>query len=260
MRTDIALGAITLLMAVLGGVVSAHAPDKGWQKILYFFGFIALGIAGMCFVFRQSNETTVANRDLSHSIHDLSVSSQETARLQRLNTDLQNKLLAQAGAISRLTQENADLITGGNSYPFILPILGKIDNLPGFPLTIVVRGKHDLLDVSIAVSSPIQDVTGTNPPKTESRETFLQAWNAGSSTNLRFASHSQATILPLRIEPVGERDVFYVGTTCRNGYFWERLVMKRFGDAWMVESEKITNLAGKILEQWTSPIALPSQK
>lgn len=82
MRTDIVLGAIMLVMAVLGGIVSAHAPEKGWHKILYGCGFIVLGIAGMCFVVRQSNESAVANSNLNHSLDNLSESSKESNRLR----------------------------------------------------------------------------------------------------------------------------------------------------------------------------------
>jgi hypothetical protein len=35
MRADIWLGVITIFMTVLGGIVSAHAPTKSWQKIGY---------------------------------------------------------------------------------------------------------------------------------------------------------------------------------------------------------------------------------
>jgi hypothetical protein len=255
MRTDIVLGAVMLALAVLGGIVSAHGSNKGWHKILYACGFMVLGIAGMWFVVRESNETAVANGNLNHSLDDLSKSSKEAARLQRLNADLQGKLLAQTDTISRLARENADLVTGGNSYPDIEPVLGKLDNLPGIPLTIIVHGKHDLLDVTIAVMSHMQDVTGSNPPKTASAEKFLEAWNAQRFANLPLASRSQATILPLRIDPVGARDVYRIATTCRNGIFTEQLVMKRADSGWATESETITNSAGKILEEWPKATA-----
>jgi hypothetical protein len=71
MRSDIALGLVTLVTTILGGIVSAHAPARTWQKWLYGMTFVALGIVGLCFVVKQSNETTAATAILNNNISDL---------------------------------------------------------------------------------------------------------------------------------------------------------------------------------------------
>jgi hypothetical protein len=63
MRSDIAIGLVTILMTILGGVVSAHAPQKLWQKWLYAITFIAFGVIAMFFVWRLSDESVASSRD-----------------------------------------------------------------------------------------------------------------------------------------------------------------------------------------------------
>jgi putative Mn2+ efflux pump MntP len=86
MRSDIALGLVTFLMSVLGGIVSAIALEKMWQKWTYALMFIVLGVVGLYFVVKQSNETAVATGKMEASFGTLGDSLKETARLQGLNT------------------------------------------------------------------------------------------------------------------------------------------------------------------------------
>lgn len=67
MRTDIWLGAVTILMGVLGGYVSVHfiPGEKRKWKIFYFVVFTCLGGTGFYLVVRQSNENVKAQRDLT---------------------------------------------------------------------------------------------------------------------------------------------------------------------------------------------------
>ena len=55
MRPDITLGIVTVLMALVGGVVSLHAPTKWPAKISYASIFAALGVISVIYVIKQSN-------------------------------------------------------------------------------------------------------------------------------------------------------------------------------------------------------------
>ncbi len=71
MRSDIALGLVTIVMAVLGGIISIYALAKRWQKWMYGMTFVVLGVVGMYFVVRQSNEAARATDTLNGNINGL---------------------------------------------------------------------------------------------------------------------------------------------------------------------------------------------
>jgi hypothetical protein len=141
-----------LAMAVIGGIVSAHAPTKLWHKLLYASAFVLLGVIGMYLVIRQSNETAVASSELSHSIHDLSESSKETARVQKLNTELQQRLLVQSSTIESIGKKTISQITGQGTFLYfeVSPNLGSGDPL-SFPLSVWIRGKYPMREVTSVI-------------------------------------------------------------------------------------------------------------
>ena len=57
MRLDILLGAVTTLMAVLGGIVAVWPPKTRLREIIYVASFIVFGITSMILIIKQSNET-----------------------------------------------------------------------------------------------------------------------------------------------------------------------------------------------------------
>src|SRR5438309_3747352 len=57
MRLDILLGAVTTLMAVLGGIVAVWPPKTRLREIIYVASFVVFGITSMILIIKQSNET-----------------------------------------------------------------------------------------------------------------------------------------------------------------------------------------------------------
>jgi len=57
MRLDILLGAVTTLMAVLGGIVAVWPPKTRLREIIYVASFIVFGITSMISMIKQSNQT-----------------------------------------------------------------------------------------------------------------------------------------------------------------------------------------------------------
>jgi hypothetical protein len=155
MRVDVVLGVITLILAVLGGIVSVHAPQKTNHKWAYGIAFFLLAVVGMVFVQKQSNEAAVANALVERSFRELTSKTEEVVRMQKTNE-------IQSEAILALTQRSLDSSSGGKSYPeikaveigdkwsFVLAVHGAT-TLEGFKYNIsrdadVRAGKDDALE------------------------------------------------------------------------------------------------------------------
>ncbi len=116
MRPDIMLGIATVLMALVGGAVSLHAPTKWPWRITYAALFAVLGAISVVYVIKQSNEGALANHNLSEAMGKLERSTTRIADMTALNAQLQDKLMRQTETITALSRENIAATTGGESY------------------------------------------------------------------------------------------------------------------------------------------------
>jgi hypothetical protein len=152
MSADILLGTVTVLMTVLGTIISLHAPtDRGW-KIFYAVMFIVLGVIAVKFVIQQSRETAIANASLASDVGRLSASTDEISRMTTLNTQLQGRLLEQSDKIESLSQQGVDQATGGDSYAVVSPIMIPVVQPNTFALSLHVgknSGKNSVLDAHV---------------------------------------------------------------------------------------------------------------
>jgi hypothetical protein len=97
---------------------------------------------------KNSQDSAVANSQLSKSISDLSKSSAENARLATLNTQLQTKLLQQSGQIIDLSKQAIGSVTGGDSFAYCeFTFLGRSSGT----LLVVSSDKYPLYDVRARV-------------------------------------------------------------------------------------------------------------
>ena len=119
-QADICLGVDLVAMAMLGGIVSAHAPAKLLAKILYIIAFIVLAIIGFRLVNQQSSDTARASKEFQSTLSSIAASSSETVRVQALNTQLQRRLLAQSSTIADLGTQGIRTATGGDSFCSLL--------------------------------------------------------------------------------------------------------------------------------------------
>jgi hypothetical protein len=149
MRPDIWLGIITVFMAVLGGIVSAHAPAKTWHRVSYVVLFVIAGAASVWLVIRISNENAASSAGLTAALSNLSESTNEIARMAALNNSLQEKLLGQDARISKLAEESFKTITGADSFPYVAP---QPAAYPGpVPLFVWDHGKYMLTGVTLTI-------------------------------------------------------------------------------------------------------------
>jgi hypothetical protein len=238
MRSDIILGLVTLALAILGGVVSAHAPAKVYQKWLYVAMFVVLGVVGMSFVIKQSNETTEASVRLARSISDLSDSSKESTRLTAENSQLQERLLGLADKILQTTNENLSQVTGGTTYPKVISIKEK----EGWRLAVIAQGKYDLTNVSITVLQHAQLASSA-----QDLMSFIRTNSLREIVPRVYQGHAmELGISP--IVPQGDNETLRIDMSANNGSWLETLTAKRIGGAW-TEQRVVRDSKGKILEE-----------
>jgi hypothetical protein len=161
MRADIWLGVVTVFMAVLGGIVSAHAPTKTWHKIAYVSAFVLAGAASIWLVIRISNENAAANRESGAALKNLGDSAKSIADMTVKNTELQNELLSQSKTIGKLSEQGILIATGGDQYCWLAPFESggfAVNNHHGFNLMVINSGKAILpyCDLTTLLSMPSQ--------------------------------------------------------------------------------------------------------
>lgn len=164
MREDVWLLVVTAASALLGSVMSLHPPTKRTHKVAYAIGFVVLGVLGVVLGVQQSNETAAASKrandaqsQLRNTIAQLQASSaklehqtKEVARVQQLNTQLQEQLLAESRDIADLSKAALENITGKDAYAYLAPQI-HASTADRIPLAAVNGGEHILTGVTARV-------------------------------------------------------------------------------------------------------------
>ena len=214
-----------LLLVILGAVVSLQEEWAKKNKWVLIATFTALGMAGIYASNQQSlksaREGAEANGKLSGSLSDLERSTKEIARLQNLNTDLQQRLLTSSRTITDLSKETLAQTTGGDSFPDVFPV--RTDSCGGLGLAVVAHGKHNLLDLSVGVQSHMQRV---DPASWADRLNSA----VGVSVPMVWGNHMEE--LAICIHPESDPDMFQINTRARNGEWVEMLTFKKAADGW----------------------------
>ncbi len=147
LKPDILLGLTTVLMAVLGGVVSALPPTDSLQKLDYIAAFGLLGCSGCVLVIMQARKTSKSETELRNGIESLAAQSTEITRLQTSNIELQQHLLELSKLNTSLTRENISAVTGGGSFCWM-----AVNFQFGYPCPFFSHsGKHPLYEVKVRI-------------------------------------------------------------------------------------------------------------
>jgi hypothetical protein len=159
MRADIWLGVVTIFMAVLGGIVSAHAPTTLWHKIAYVSAFVVAGAISIWLVVRISNENAAASIELGTALKNLGISAASIANMTALNTQLQGQLLQQSDTIADLSKQTIATVTGGDSICYIdfEPALYDVGGM-----TVIRVGKYPLRGVSAQIMDQARTQAAVN--------------------------------------------------------------------------------------------------
>jgi hypothetical protein len=197
-RADIWLGIITIVMAVLGGIVSAHAPTKLWHKIVYVSAFVLAGAASIWLVIKISNENAATGRDLTHALTDLGTSTTNIASMTALNTELQQRLLKQSDVITDLSEQSIAATTRGKTFCLVkaMPMGNQL------ALVVGTRGINPLHSVHVQMLDVdlVKKLHATTRPITTQE---LNSFNA-DFPEIPFLAHGAGRTVTLL--PTDERD------------------------------------------------------
>lgn len=228
MKPDVILGLITVAMAVLGGVVSAHAPTKRLHKVAYAVAFFFLGAASVVFVMRVSRDTAKSEADLNGRIGELTSATAEVARLQGSNNALEAKVLDLARVNASLAQKSISTLTGGNSF-------GYMDFTYDYGAYVVIfrhHGDYPVYDLH-ALACDVTEWAGRPHSKSKSYEVATYKFDivelqTGGNWQDQDFMHSKNTI------PFFERTSldFDVFLSSRNGLWIEKMQLRQVNGHW----------------------------
>jgi hypothetical protein len=157
MNADVILGSVTVLMTVLGGILSVHAPEKSnvLARVGYVAAFVILGIVSFVYVVKQSRENASASQTLSDTLVNLRAATADIAIKTQQNTALQAKLLAQSDTITDLSKQNLASVTGGDTFTWIEARFDMPNDLSvkKFRIMSRTRGKNPMCDVLVNIFS-----------------------------------------------------------------------------------------------------------
>lgn len=234
MHSDVVLGIATVLLAVLGGVISVHPPNKSWYKLSCVVAFTILGVVSMIFVIRQSNENATVSRGLSDALQNLQQSAKDISGMTLRNTELQSKLLRQSLTIADLSKQGISVATGGDSFCYV--IFTKPRDVSGFMMA-VSHGNYPLHDVEIRVVD---------------LEAFTAANHLGDIANPYAGSVGNRidTFPPKTAQPIGsfllgmaKKKSFNIFFLAVNGSWEEELRLQKINGVWL-EAIRVKKLGG----------------
>jgi hypothetical protein len=252
MRADLALGVLTVLMAVLGGVVSIHAPGRWAWKIVYVVAFVALAALAIVFVIKQSNDAAKATADIKDNLQHLSDSASEISRVTSLNTQLQEKLLRQGDTITKLAKQNISEATGGDSFCYVIfsPMGGS-----RFLITAVPRGKFPLHNIN-GFLSDLEKLDQATSGKTVTFDTLFHP-SVPYSASLpigdlpRESAHTGKTITEYSADDHTDFHAFNVTFSGLNGSWLQMTQMRRIGGTWLQATRVISQTGSDINKEKT---------
>ena len=247
MPTDILLGAFTLSMAVLGGIVSVHAPARRWQKVAYGGAFVHLGCIAMGLVIKQSKETAVATSGLADSVNHISGYTKEISRMTGLNAQLQQQLLSQSGTIADLSRQSLALTTGGRSYLYFEPqILGDLPTevdagaipkgsliLSAFPKFI---GKFPLHNVYVSTFGPMGHLPDLD----------YQTMFPGELGRPR-------QFMQFGFKPDRPKQIWHISINTSNGSYYQTIFVEKIDEHWVCASRFGRANEKMSIRLWSSP-------
>jgi len=236
-----ASAAINVVLLILGVVVTIHEDwaRKHQGPLLWCFGL--LGLAVLYVTVEQQKKSleqmaksaevdqkrAVAEARLASSMDSISKSTEETARLQQLNTKLQERLLSNSTAITKLSEQNLNTMIGGDSFAYVM--FSPIAATGAIPM-VAHHGKYPLYDISVRVT----DVALAKKIFAEGKLTVdkirsmdVLSFNISNLPPMTAASQST----PLLFSSDGRQD-FNVFFLARNGSWVQEIRMRQAQGKW----------------------------
>jgi hypothetical protein len=233
MSADSMLGILTAIMGMAGFLVSIHPPTQRKWKIVAAGMFFALTSCAIVLVMKQSKESAATTSKLERSLETLRDGNAEIARVEALNTQLQQRLIDASGSIKALAarnvslaRQNIDTVTGGNSYCYIDV---ASPSLSGGLLIAIHRGRYPLY----AVNARLMDLAKMKKFQESGQKLTID--NAFSlDLNIPISDLAVSTARPLQqiAFSSSERQSFNIFFSAHNGLWSEELRLRFIDGAW----------------------------
>lgn len=204
-----------------------------------------MGVVGLFFVVKQSNEAAVAGASLTNALANLGTSNseisreqKETSRIEAENTQLQERLLEQGRTISELAKQGISTTTGGDSFCLMNFDGTSMTQNAGLPVFLHV-GKYPLYDIT----ARIDDMGKIARLMREDKMPFFTA--TASSEVIIAISHiavggAYNSAMAIPFERNTQARSFNIFFDARNGFWSEELRFHIVGGTWRV-AYRMTN-------------------
>jgi len=131
MKLDIAIGLVTVILAVLGGAVSAHAPSDKKHKIAYMIGFGVLGLLAVVLIWvqaarseRAATQSEERQRELAKDVKSATDDLSDTRKMLLDSRLDQAHMRGQLDALQLMASK-----IGDNSSTNMREIVGAINKM-----------------------------------------------------------------------------------------------------------------------------------
>jgi hypothetical protein len=234
-----------LCLMLWGAIVSLHedwAKAHRWWVLSVFVVLVAIGVgATIKQSVKSAQEMTTANTKLSGSIDALRVSSDENARLARLNSELQGRLLDQSTTVSDLAKQAINSTTGGDNFCYMN--VESVALQRGLVVPIFHHyGKYPLYDVEARIFDIITaDLLGEQHPGGGDSAASIGAVTltvpiGNVPVNAAFTPNNPPVIFSLKSRDTLAFNVFFHS---RNGFWRQNLRGRWIDGAWRMASQVV---------------------
>jgi hypothetical protein len=246
-----------MMLGILGAKSSTDPEWTARHKSLIVEAFAGFGILGLvaswvCFV-TASKETAEANQRLATSVAVLSQTAndskrlaEETGRMQRLNTELQERLLESSKTIARLAKTGISTATGGDSFAYV-HLLAPRWGIDAAFLQLFHRGQYPLYDVTMHIYDEVPREGEATPRTAFSRIEHFQTIVPGAvglldpnTSGLMEAGSGFSFANQERIH-------FDVSFQARNGSWYQGLSSRRVNGTWLTATRVFKRIGKKDL-------------
>jgi hypothetical protein len=149
----------------------------------------------------------------------------EVGRMTKLNTDLQNRLLATSAKIASMSSHTYDQLTGGNTYPEVTPIF--FGTSKGYALFMTGVGSAPIVDARYSLALGEPPISLSQEELKKMTEDNLTGAMASTEKSLGTIPWRTGRILQDYIFPtIGGPNIYRIGIRATNGQYLERLEVR----------------------------------
>jgi len=176
--------------------------------------------------------------ELRESSLKLEIAQSEAARVQSLNTELQQRLLTVSANLTDLARQNIYTVTGGDSFCYIA--CGGLETSNGSRAMVIQQGRYPLYDVSVRI------VDTATWPATAKQYTIDNIDALLRQTKIGDIPVSAGALLP-EVVPFSDsqHQNFNIFFSALNGEWWELLRLRKVNGRWL-EAIRVKRRQGRV--------------